>query len=244
MHSLYTYTTPVHTCSYLPQRKARLEYELVAKMSPAEYLQRMLDGWRRFGHLLFHPVCDGCRECRPLRIRVADFREDRSQRRNRKQNSDVELRIGHPKLSPDKLSLYDRYHRYQETAKGWPGHPPKDASQYKQAFVDHPFVVEEWCYYLHSQLVGVGYVDAVNSDTPETHGHEGLSAIYFFWEPTQRERGLGTWNILSLVDAARQRGLPYVYLGYYVAGCKSMEYKPRFGPNEIRDDTGQWRPFR
>ena len=33
------------------------------------------------------------------------------------------------------------------------------------------------------------------------------------------------------------------YLGYYVAGCRSLEYKARFRPNEILDDEGQWVPF-
>jgi arginine-tRNA-protein transferase len=47
-----------------------------------------------------------------------------------------------------------------------------------------------------------------------------------------------------MIDEAVRRGLPYVYLGYYVAGCASMEYKPRFVPNELRGEDGVWRVFR
>ena len=43
--------------------------------------------------------------------------------------------------------------------------------------------------------------------------------------------------------ASARRRLPYVYLGYYVAGCPSMSYKPRFAPNQLRDPDGVWRDF-
>jgi len=70
----------------------------------------------------------------------------------------------------------------------------------------------------------------------------GLSAIYFFHEPAEAPRSLGTFNILMMIDEARPRGLPYVYLGYYVQGCRSLEYKARFQPNELLDAHGAWRP--
>jgi len=219
-------------------------YSVAMRLTPAEYLRLMLDGWRRFGHLLFRPECTACQECRSLRIRVQEFREERRHRRNRKANHDLILRIGSPQLSDAKLQLYDRYHAAQAQIKGWPAHPPQDAEQYAQAFVYQPFAVEEWCYYLDDRLVGVGYVDPLCSAPPDLSGQEGLSAIYFFWEPELRERGLGTWNVLCLIDSARARHLPYVYLGYYIEGSPSMAYKPTFRPNDIREPDGQWREFR
>ena len=99
----------------------------------------------------------------------------------------------------------------------------------------HPFRTEEWCYYLGKKLVGVGYVD----DLPQ-----GLSAIYFFYDPEERQRSLGTWNVLSLLDASAARGLPHLYLGYFVAGCRSMTYKSRFVPNQLLAKNGRWLDFR
>lgn len=247
MRSLFTFTAPPRPCSYLPEQVWSLQYEMAAEMTAAEYLRRMLDGWRRFGHMLFRPACPSCTACRALRVPVARFRPDRSQRRVRKLNEGaIELRIGQPSVTRRKLALYDRYHAFQTDAKGWPEHAPKDSEEYADSFVNHPFDVEEWCYFLGDELVGVGYADHMPDAPPELAGHgvEGLSAIYFFWEPRYRERSLGTWNVLCLIDEARRRGLPYVYLGYYVAGCPSMEYKPRFVPNEVRGPDGVWRPFR
>jgi arginine-tRNA-protein transferase len=247
MESLFRFTAEPSPCGYLPQQRWSLEHEYVAELSAEEYLQRMIEGWRRFGHMLFHPVCAACTACKALRVLANEFRPDRSQRRCAKLNEGVvELQIGPPSVGVVKLALYDRYHAFQADHKGWPGHAPKDAESYFESFVNHPFDVEEWCYYLDGRLVGVGYVDCLSTALPgsEGEGREGLSAIYFFYDPDERERGLGTWNVLSLIAEARRRALPCVYLGYYVPGCPSMEYKPRFAPNEVRGDDGVWRRFR
>jgi arginine-tRNA-protein transferase len=262
MESLFRYVAAPSRCGYLPDQDWSLEYEYVASMTPAEYQQRMLEGWRRFGTMLFRPACAACDACQALRVPVADFRPDRSQRRVRKANEGaVSLRLGRPNVTRTKLALYDRYHAFQSDARGWPSHPAKDAVSYADSFVHQPFDVEEWCYFLGSRLVGVGYVDALlpvsaggaRGDAPgrvplALAGTEplagGLSAIYFFWDPQERQRSPGTWNVLCLIDEARRRGLPFVYLGYYVPGCRSMEYKPRFAPNQIRGPDGVWRPFR
>jgi arginine-tRNA-protein transferase len=256
MESLFRYVAEPTVCGYRPDQHWSLEYEYVAALTPAEYLERMLEGWRRFGMMLFHPACATCRSCRSLRIPTATFRPDRSQRRAWSTNCDVDLEVGTPVVTPAKLALYDLYHAHQAEAKGWPQHPAKDAASYRDSFVRHPFPVEEWCYYQAGRLIGVGYVDvlpsAVAQDAEEAQrtaaAYEdlpgGLSAIYFFYDPRQRKQSLGVYNVLCLLAAAKQRGLPYVYLGYFVDGCSSMEYKARFTPNELRGDDGVWRPYR
>jgi arginine-tRNA-protein transferase len=236
MKSLVHYFAPSRPCAYLPDQTARMEYEQFASLSPAEYLERMAQGWRRFGTTLFRPRCRACTACRSLRVLADRFRPDRSQRRTRKANDGVvRLRIGSPSLTQAKLDLYDRFHAYQAAAKGWPWHAEHDALGYYESFVANPFPTQEWCYYLDDRLVGVGYVD----DLPG-----GLSAIYFFYDPDERGRGLGTWNVLSVIDQAARRGIPYVYLGYYVADCPSMAYKVRFVPNQVLGADGQWHDYR
>jgi arginine-tRNA-protein transferase len=233
MISLVRYETPPGPCGYLAGKTWRFEHELVAALSPAEYEQRLKHGWRRFGHVLFRPICPGCSACQSLRVDVQRFRPNRSQRRNRKLNEGaVRLTIGSPAVSRAKLDLYDRYHAFQSATKDWPGHEPKDVAEYRDTFVNNPNPVEEWQYTLAGRLVGIGYVDRVPN---------GLSAIYFFYDPAERDRGLGTWNVLSVIQRAAALGLPHVYLGYHVAGSASLEYKANFGPNEMLGPDGVWR---
>jgi arginine-tRNA-protein transferase len=239
MESLFRYTASPSPCGYLPDRQWSLEYEYVGAMTNGEYLQRLLEGWRRFGRMLFRPACPSCRACRSLRVVVDCFRADRSQKRAWRANAGaVEPRVGKPSATRAKLALYDRYHAFQAVHKGWPEHPAKDAASYAESFVRHPFPVEEWCYYLGDRLVGVGYVDVL----PGAEG--GLSAIYFYYDPEERHRSLGTYNVLRAIEEARRRGMPYAYLGYYVEGCAGMTYKARFAPNQVRGEDGVWRDFR
>ena len=236
MESLFQYVAPPSSCGYLPDRDWSIEYEMVGQMTATEYLARLKAGWRRFGGMLFRPRCPACQACQSLRVLVDQFRPNRSQKRSARINAgEVELVIGQPGVSREKLRLYDEYHAYQADSKGWPEHPAKDSASYAHSFVHNPIPTEEWCYYLDGRLVGVGYVDRLA---------KGLSAIYFFYDPALRRRSLGTWNVLSLVAESAARRLPHLYLGYYVEGSRSMVYKSLFVPNQILGPDGVWRDFR
>jgi arginine-tRNA-protein transferase len=234
MATAFHYLAPAGTCGYLPHETWQLEYEVVAELSSAQYATRLLEGWRRFGRALFRHRCPSCTACLSLRVLATEFRPNRSQRRVRTLNENaIRLQIGPPTVSSAKLDLYDRYHARQALTKGWPDHGPKDLDGYIHSFVDNPIPTQEWSYYLGDRLVGVGYVD----DVPGA-----MSAIYFFHDPGERRRAMGTWNILCLIERAAERRVP-LYLGFHVSGCRSMEYKARFVPNQVRGPDGRWRPF-
>jgi leucyl-tRNA---protein transferase len=170
-------------CLYLPDRRMRLEYELVARLSPQEYERRMDQGWRKFGRLLFHPVCDACRECRPIRIPVDRFTPDRSQRRALRANADLSLRWAPPIVDAARLDLYRRYHASQADRKGWP-EVEKDAEGYAVSFAESPIPAGEMTVWEGEALRAVVIADV----TPNV-----LSAVYHFHDPDCRERGLGTF---------------------------------------------------
>ncbi len=236
METLFQFVSPPSQCGYLPDQHLSLEYELIAQARPEDYMQRMAEGWRRFGNMIFRPRCRHCNACRSLRVVVDRFVSDRSQRRAWRRNvNDVEVVVGRPSVTRAKLRLYDHYHAFQTAHKSWPLHPAKDDESYVSSFVDNPFPTEEWCYYLGRQLVGVGYVDALPA---------GLSAIYFYYDPDHRDRSLGTFNVLRLIQECWQRKLPHLYLGYFVAGCPSLSYKANFAPNQVLTPGGGWVDFR
>lgn len=227
MQTLMTFVSAADRCQYLHDRDWQFEYDIVGTATADEYGERLRRGWRRFGHALFRPVCPSCSMCRSLRIPVATFTADRSQKRAWKGNDGVvRLTIGSPAETAEKRALFEAFHSYQHDTKGW----SNGASDYQEMFVLNPFPTEEWSYYLDDRLIAVGYVDRLE---------DGLSAIYFYYDPRERHRSLGTFNVLSILRAADMASLPYVYLGYYVNGCRSLEYKARFRPHE-RLEHGHW----
>ena len=62
---------------------------------------------------------------------------------------------------------------------------------------------------------------------------DGLSMVYSFYDPVLEKNSLGTFMILDHIRIAKEAGLPYVYLGYWVPGSPKMQYKANFSPLEV-----------
>ncbi|MBX9692825.1 MAG: arginyltransferase [Cyanobacteria bacterium] len=221
-------------CGYLPDRQWSLEYEFVSEMSSEEYSERLRDGWRKFGHDLFRPRCPACTECKPIRVLANEFEPNRSQQRTLKANMDIKLEIGSSELSREAFQLYLRHHVHHANEIGWPKPSTGSSISHLVSMSNNPFPIELWSLFLQTELVGMMFVD---------HLPDGLSLVYSFYDPDLNRRSLGTFMILSAIRRARELGHPYVYLGYFVKDCRSMNYKGKFKPCEMRNDVGDWIRF-
>lgn len=233
MQILHRFQSGPETCHYLPNQEAEMEYELAARLSPEEYERRMNEGWRKFGALLFHPVCRDCRECRPIRIAVGEFAPDRSQRRALRRNADLSIRLAAPSVDAARIALFHRYHAAQAQTKGWPFSQP-DMQEYAANFLQNPLPAVEISVWEGEALRAVVLTEV----TPNT-----VSGIYHYHEPDCRDRGLGTFGMLQTIALAQRLQKPWAYFGFYVAGCGSLAYKVRFQPCEALGMDGQWRPL-
>ncbi len=220
------------TCPYLPERQSTLEYLVVTQLSSAEYETRMNEGWRKFGPMLFRPVCDSCKLCRPMRVATADFKPTRSQKRNLKTNSDLEVLLGAPDASAEHIELYNRYHAAQNAVKEWP-QQSIGQREYILTFLNNPVPAVEISVRREGRLLGTLLADVTTNS---------LSLVYHFYDPDERPRGLGTLLILKAIEAAQRMDLTSVYLGYFVEGSSSMAYKKNYEPNEILDEVAGWQP--
>lgn len=228
-----TFLIEPEVCAYLGDRPSIIEYSVVKEMSGTEYENLMNRGWRKFGPLLFHPVCQGCQECRPIRIPVAAFVPDRSQRRNMRLNADLEVSFEPPAMDEERIALYNSYHRWRTEVRGWPLNQVT-RQEYQVLAVNNPIQGRDILVRFQGHLVAVMQLDL----TPRV-----VSDVYHFYAPALTERGLGAFLILQSVEMAKKLGKPYVYLGYHVKGSRSMEYKTRYRPYEILNVEGCWVPF-
>jgi len=231
MHVLQHLLSGPETCQYLPDRQATQEYVRVAEIAPPEYEALMDRGWRKFGSMLFRPVCSACDECRPIRIPIQSFVPDRGQRRAWARNADLSVRYESPSFSDARLNLYRRYQAAQTELKDWPG-GERTARGYKSQFLQNPLPAVEISVWEGDVLRAVALADV----TPNV-----VSGVYHFHDPDCRERGLGTLVMLHTIELARRLGKTWAYFGFYVAGCPSMAYKARFRPCEILGPDGVWR---
>lgn len=219
---------PPRPCDYLAGARAQLEYRVMLGVSPEEFEAMMERGWRRFGPAYFRPACQGCQKCISLRIPVAQFRPNRSQRRAQKAHANLEVVVRVPRVDPERLALYQRWHAQRERSRGWHASPLGEREYLSQFAFPHP-CAREVAYYAQRdgrrELVGLCLAD----QTPNA-----WSAAYFFYDPSFD--GIGTFNVLALVELAKQSGAEFLYLGYWVAECASLQYKARFGPHQLLTD--------
>jgi leucyl-tRNA---protein transferase len=226
-HFFSTGTLP---CPYVAGRAERkLVTELYGRNAQALYNDLSRAGFRRSHALAYRPACAGCAACVPVRIPVARLEETRSLRRIRNINRDLAARTLPPRADQEQFRLFQRYQRSRHARSDMAAMTYND---YRAMVEDSPLATLLVAVSgPDTGLLGAGLADLLD---------DGLSAVYSYFDPAESRRGLGTLLILALADEARRRGLPYVYLGYWIAQSPKMSYKARFRPLEGLSG-GEWR---
>lgn len=226
---LLFYASPPHECSYLPEREAvTLFADPHRPMSRSLYTALADFGFRRSGKYVYRPRCPGCEACRPVRIPVAGFSPNRSQRRTLKRNRDLSITRVAPAFSQEHYELYLRYIRQRHPGGGMDVDDPERYMEFLACDWAESWFVE---FRLGGELLAVAVIDRLG---------DGLSAVYTFYAPEEAGRGLGTLAVLWQLEEARRQGLNWLYLGYWIEQSPKMAYKGRFRPLEMLEH-GRWR---
>lgn len=225
------FQTLPHACGYYAERTAQnLVLDPAAPQLDQLYGPALERGFRRAGGHLYFPHCPQCQACQPCRVDVAAFQPDRAQRRCLKRNADLVITETVPSYNRERHALYERYLQSRHAGGGM---DDAEASDFRR-FLTAPWSPTVFMEIRRAdQLLAVAVTDVCAG---------GLSAVYTFFDPEERVRSLGTYAILQQVELARQRGLPWLYLGFWIEGHPKMDYKRRFRPLQVRRSHG-WEPL-
>jgi len=227
-------------CSYIPGKRVRMNYKQVDVVSKTFATAAVQRGWRRFGRNFVYPVCYGCTECKSLRIDVAKFKYGKSKRKAINRNEETRIAIQDPIVTQERLDLYNRYHAYKANLDGWPHHDMTLKEYHDNYVAGANDFGKELLYYIDDKLVCVDLIDILD---------DGISSIYCYYDPEYPRNSLGTYSLLYQVKLAENLGLDWVYLGYWVEGCKAFAYKEMFEPMEILEgyprifEKVEWKPW-
>lgn len=230
------FVTSPSPCPYLPgkqERKVSTELTGVHATELNDALGRI--GFRRSQGVAYRPSCAGCTACVSVRVVTPEFGPNASQRKLLKRHADLEVTPCRPWATDEQFQLLRRYLASRHPGGGMAGMDEEDYADMVEHSPVNSLVMEYREPAAHGRrgrLIGACLTD---------RQADGLSMIYSFFDADIPDRpGLGNFIIMDHIVRARDAGLPYVYLGYWVKGSSRMAYKVRYRPIEVLGPAG-WR---
>ena len=226
------YLTAPSPCPYLEGQEERKVFTHLVGDRAGELNDLLTHGgFRRSQSIAYRPACEGCRACVSVRVVAADFAPSRNMRRIAERNSDIVGEMRDPAPTSEQYSVFRAYLDARH----------RDGGMADMTVLDYAMMIEDS--HVDTRLVEYRRRGPDSRITGRGTGHmlavaltdvlsDGLSMVYSFFDPDEADRSLGTFMIFDHIERANRMGLPYVYLGYWVAGSRKMDYKGRFLPQE------------
>ncbi len=212
-------------CCYLKDKKTRMQYKYIKNCNFELNNALTTRGWRRFGEYFSRPQCKNCKECLSVKIDAENFVFSKSVRRVFKKNQDqTRILIKKPSATREHVELYNKYHAFMREKRGWEFNKISLSFYYELFVSGHGNFGLEFLYFKDGKLIGVDIVDVL---------HNGLSSIYFFYDPNYAYLNLGKYSIYQQILYALNKNKRWIYLGYFVKDCQSLNYKSSYKPLEV-----------
>ncbi|MGR3812945.1 MAG: arginyltransferase [Cognatishimia activa] len=227
------YVTAPQPCPYLEGRMERKLFTALQGDNAQELNDALSQqGFRRSQNVLYRPSCTDCNLCFSARIDVSKFTSSRGQKRIMKKNQHLDRRPTSPWATEEQ---FDLFRTYLDARHSDGGMADMDVFEFAAMVEETPIRsrVIEYRDEESDDLTAVCLTDVLE---------DGVSMVYSFFAPELQKQSLGTFLILDHIYIARDVGLPYVYLGYWVPGSNKMDYKARFSGLEIFTD-GKWQSY-
>lgn len=229
------YLTAPGPCPYIDGRQERKVFTpLMGDLAPELHDALSNLGFRRSQNIAYRPACEGCDACISVRIVANRHRATRSQRRVFARNSGLVRHIAPPYATAEQFDLLRAYLARRHADGGMADMDRHDfATMVEDSAIDTVVVEYRTPPEEGGRLMAFCLTDRLS---------DGLSMVYSAFQPELEDTSPGTFMILDHIAQARETGMPYVYLGYWVRESRKMAYKARFRPLQALGPNG-WEAF-
>lgn len=190
-------------------------------------------GFRRSQSVAYRPSCAGCAACVSVRVVTRGFVANATQRKLMRRHADLDVAACRPWATDEQYQLLRHYLATRHPSGGMVGMDDVDYADMVEQSPVNSVIVE------YREPSDTGMPGRLLGACLTDRQADGLSMIYSFFATDVADRtGLGNFIILDHIARAREAGLPYVYLGYWVKGSSRMAYKTRYRPLEVLGPRG------
>ena len=218
-------------CPYIPSQKEHLLFTDLTNFVSKKTLEKLIsDGFRRSENIFYKPNCKNCNACISTRVIIDDFLFSKKFKRIQKKNQDLKIKVLKPKSSHLHFKLFKNYLKLRHS----------NGDMVSMSYLDFrtmleisPVNTKILNVYKNNKFFGAILYDIYKNS---------YSANYSFFNPKYKNRSLGTFLILKLIEKAKIENIKYLYLGYYIKECKKMSYKINFVPIEVLKNN-KWEVF-
>jgi len=233
------YVTTEQKCPYLPGYFERKLFTHLTHDKSSSLIDDLLrGGFRRSQNIAYIPYCDGCQACVSVRVVVDELLLPKSQRRVVKRNRDLDAQRVPAQITAEQYDLFRSYIASRHS----------DGGMADMNVRDYTMMIEDSIVDTMLTEYRVRPEDGLDAKAENTQPliatalcdylSDGISMVYSFYDIEQADRSLGSYMIIEHAQHARQLGLPYLYLGYWIAGSRKMNYKTKFLPQEHLSPNG------
>lgn len=214
-------------CPYLKEEMEQHEFFFSSELNDTELDFLLERGWRKFGQFIFRPLCPNCQKCIPIRVDLKKFKLTKNQSKFLKRNHNKGLQV---KFSP---LLYRQKHFEIYRLHG----QNRFVDSIDATIIDNELLFKETFYrftgtqllsevFFDNKLIAFGILE---------QSQNALSSVYFCYDPQFEKMSLGHLGALAEIMHAKNMGLDYYYLGYWIEENEFMKYKSRYTPYQLYD---------
>lgn len=216
-------------CPYLANMISIYENIYIISLEEDDLETLLSEGFRHFGEVFFKPICTYCNSCISVRIPVQQFSRSKSVKRlfNRNKRFNVILE---EKPVPGK-EAFELYNRHKKRFK-------------KKYFESYELYVKSFFHHFKfnrmlsiregNKLIAVSHLD-VTANT--------MSAVYCYFDEKYNRFSPGKFAVYKEIELAKEMGIKYLYLGYYIQQNRHTQYKILFKPNQLMVEDNKWRDY-
>lgn len=184
----------------------------------SRYEELLAAGWRRAGPALYRYCCEDCSCCVPIRLRSDRLERGGRARRLARRNADLAFSLLPPGFTDERFALYAEYVRVRH------GGSDTGLEDSFHSLIASPMAALSEYRDPGGKLLALGFLDILPN---------GLSSAYFAFAAAASRRSLGAYSVFAESAAGLKLGKSFYYLGFWVPGSPTMDYKAGFRPFEL-----------